>query len=94
MLIDEVVVNIEGNSERVDVDIHWKGGFGSHHAMRRPVQTYEQLSYYDELLSRIKALLDEGKTLGVIAKRLNAEGYQPPKRSSQFSAGILTRFLA
>lgn len=93
MLIDQVVVNIEGASERVDVDIHWKGGFGSHHAMRRPVQTYEQLSYYDDLLSRIKALLDEGSTLGVIAKRLNAEGYQPPKRSTQFSAGILTRFL-
>lgn len=93
MLIDEVVVHIEGNSERVDVDIHWKGGFGSHHAMRRPVQTYEQLSYYDELLSRIKTLLDEGKTLGSIAKLLNAEGYQPPKRSSQFSVGILSRFL-
>ncbi|TWT97417.1 recombinase family protein [Neorhodopirellula pilleata] len=93
LLIDEVVVNVEGDSERVDVDIHWKGGFGSHHAMRRPVQTYEQLSYYDELLSRIKALLDEGKTLGSIAKLLNAEGYQPPKRSSLFSAGILARFL-
>jgi DNA invertase Pin-like site-specific DNA recombinase len=93
MLIDEVIVNIEGNSERVDVDIHWQGGFGSHHVMRRPVQTYEQLSYYDELLSRIKALLEENNTLGVIAKHLNAEGYQPPKRSSQFSAGILTRLL-
>jgi hypothetical protein len=23
LLIDEVVVSIEGNSERVDVDIHW-----------------------------------------------------------------------
>ncbi|WP_372718905.1 hypothetical protein [Novipirellula sp.] len=93
MLIDEVVVNIEGDSERVDVDIHWKGGFGSHHAMRRPVQTYEQLSYDDELLTRIKALLDEGSTLGEIAKCLNAEGYQPPKRASQFSVGILGRFL-
>ncbi|TWU04318.1 hypothetical protein [Stieleria varia] len=93
LLIDEVVINVEGDSERVDVDIHWKGGFGSHHAMRRPVQTYEQLSYYDELLSRIKALLDEGKTLGSIANLLNAEGYQPPKRSSLFSAGILARFL-
>jgi DNA invertase Pin-like site-specific DNA recombinase len=93
MLIDEVVVTIEGNSERVDVDIHWKGGFGSHHAMRRPVQTYEQLSYYDELISRINALLAKGNALAVIAERLNAEGYQPPKRSSQFSVGILSRFL-
>jgi DNA invertase Pin-like site-specific DNA recombinase/DNA-binding transcriptional MerR regulator len=93
LLIDQVVVNVEGDSERVDVDIHWQGGFASHHAMRRPVQTYEQLSYYDELLSRIKALLDEGQSLRSIAECLNSEGYCPPKRSSQFTAGMLTRFL-
>ncbi|MEM6365504.1 MAG: recombinase family protein [Planctomycetota bacterium] len=93
LLIDRVVVSIEGESERVDVDIHWQGGFESHHAMRRPVQTYEQLSYYDELLSRIKVLLGEGLTLRAIADGLNAEGYRPPKRSSQFSQGILSRFL-
>ena len=93
ILIDEVVVNIEGNSERVDVDIHWQGGFVSHHRMRRPVQTYEQLSYCDEMLTRIKTLLDEGHALGAIAERLNAEDYQPPKRSKQFTVGILSRFL-
>ena len=93
MLIDNVVVTIEGNSERVDVDIHWKGGFGSHHALRRPVQTYEQLSYYDELLARIKSLLGEGQTLDSIAENLNTAGYRPPKRSSRFTGGILTRFL-
>jgi hypothetical protein len=93
MLVDQFVVNIEGDSERVDVDIHWKGGFGSHHAMRRPVQTYEQLSYYNELLTRIKTLLEEGRALGAIGNHLNAEGYRPPKRSSLFSAGILSRFL-
>jgi DNA invertase Pin-like site-specific DNA recombinase len=93
MLIDQVVVTIEGDSERVDVDIHWKGGFGSHHAMRRPVQTYEQLSYFDELLARIKALVEEGKTLDAIADSLNTAGYNPPKRSSRFTGGILSRFL-
>lgn len=93
ILIDEVVVNIDGISERIDVDIHWRDGFSSHHSMRRPVQTYEQLSYYDELLSRIKELLNEGNTLSAIAKCLNAEGYRPPKRSAQFGSGILTKFL-
>jgi hypothetical protein len=93
ILIDQVVVTIEGESERVDLDIHWKGGFASHHAMRRPVRTYEQLSYYAELLSRIKELLDRGKTLDSIAECLNSEGYCPPKRSSKFTAGMLTRFL-
>jgi DNA invertase Pin-like site-specific DNA recombinase/DNA-binding transcriptional MerR regulator len=93
ILIEQVVVSIEGESERVDVDIHWTGGFGSHHAMRRPVQTYEQLSYYDELLSLIKTRLAEGVTLSKIADQLNEAGYQPPKRSSTFTQGILSRLL-
>jgi DNA invertase Pin-like site-specific DNA recombinase len=93
MLIDDVVVTIEGDSERIDLDIHWRGGFSSHHSMRRPVQTYEQLSYYKELLARVEVLVREGNTLHEIAVCLNDEGYQPPKRSSKFSSGILTSFL-
>lgn len=93
ILIRQVVISVEGDSERVDVDIEWTGGFRSHHAMRRPVQTYEQLSYYDELLKRIQSLLAKRLSLDIVAKHLNDEGYLPPKRSSKFTGGILTRFL-
>jgi hypothetical protein len=93
LLLEEVRVMIEGESERVDVELRWAGGFVSRHALRRPVQTYEQLSNYDDLMARIKSRLAEGKTLAAIAAQLNAEGFQPPKRSPKFSAGILTRFL-
>ncbi|MDZ4851033.1 MAG: hypothetical protein SGI77_17235 [Pirellulaceae bacterium] len=44
-------------------------------------------------MTRIKSLLENDITLSMIAKQLNSEGFQPPKRSSPFSAGILTRFL-
>jgi len=93
LLLEQVTVTIEGNTDRVDVELRWTGGFVSQHALTRPVQTYEQLSNYDELFSRIKTLLTEDRTLGAIATRLNEEGFHPPKRSSKFSAGILTRFL-
>jgi DNA invertase Pin-like site-specific DNA recombinase len=93
LLLEEVRVTIEGESERVDVELRWAGGFVSRHALRRPVRTYEQLSNYDDLMARIKSRLAEGKTLAAIAARLNAEGFQPPKRSPKFSAGILTQFL-
>ena len=93
LLIDQVTVSVEGNSERVDAEITWVGGFVSRHALRRPVQTYQQLSYYQELMSRIKSLLAEDATLKVIAERLNEEGFQPPKRSKKFSASILTVLL-
>lgn len=93
LLIEQVTVSVEGNSECVDVEIDWAGGFVSRHAMRRPVQTYQQLSYFEELMSRIKSLLAEKKTLSAIACQLNQEGFQPPKRVAKFSAAILSCLL-
>jgi len=93
LLLDQVVVTVDGDSERVDVDIDYNGGFRSHHSLRRPVQKYEQLSYYDELMCRIRTLLAEGDSLSAIASKLNEEGYQPPKRSRKFTDGILSRLL-
>lgn len=93
LLLEQVQVNVEGNSERVEVELRWAGGFVSRHAMRRPVTTYEQLSNYAELLTRIESLLAEHKSLGAIAQQLHEDGFRPPKRSSKFTAGILTRFL-
>jgi hypothetical protein len=93
LLLEQVQVNVEGNSERVEVELRWAGGFVSRHAMRRPVTAYEQLSNYHELLTRIESLLAEHKSLGAIAQQLHEDGFRPPKRSSKFTAGILTRFL-
>ena len=93
LLFEQVVVQVEENSERVEVELHWCGGFVSRHTLIRPVQTYEQLSYYEDLLQRIKSLLEANRTLGAIAEQLNEDGFRPPKRSSRFTAGTLTRFL-
>lgn len=93
LLLEQVQVNVEGNSERVEVELRWAGGFVSRHVMRRPVTTYEQLSNFAELLTRIESLLAANKSLGEIAQQLNEDGFRPPKRSSKFTAGILTRFL-
>lgn len=93
LLLEQVTITVEGNTERVDVELCWAGGFTSHHALTRPVQTYQQLSNFKELVARIDTLRDEQKTLSEIAKALNAEGFHPPKRASQFSKAILSRFL-
>ena len=93
LLLDQVVVNVEGNTERVDVELRWSGGFCSHHTLIRPVQTYKQLSNYDELVTRIKTLRARGKTLAEIASTLNEEGFHPPKRASRFTKGMVCCFL-
>ena len=93
LLLEQVAVTVEGCTDRFDVELRWAGGFVSRHTRYRPVQTYEQLSNYDELVRRIHALRAEHKTLTEIATMLNAEGFHPPKRSPRFTKEILSRFL-
>lgn len=93
LLLEQVTVTIEGDTDQVDVELRWAGGFVSRHALSRPVQTYQQLSNYQELLSRIETLQTQRKTYSEIAATLNAEGYHPPKRTSQFTKEILSNLL-
>jgi len=93
LLLEQVIVTVEGNTDRIDVELRWVGGFVSRHTLSRPVQTYEQLSNYKELVARIDELRARRKTLSVIAATLNAEGFHPPKRSLYFTALILSNFL-
>jgi DNA-binding transcriptional MerR regulator len=93
LLLEQVTVTVEGNTDRVEIELRWAGGFTSRHTLTRPVQTYQQLSNYDELVARIESLQAERKTLAQIAAALNAEGFHPPKRVPRFNQGILSRFL-
>jgi hypothetical protein len=94
LLVEEVVVGVRGDSERVDVTIRWAGGECSRHELVRPVQRYEQLAEYGRLVSRIEELREGGLSRAGIAARLNAEKFRPPKRCAAFNAGIVTRLLA
>ena len=93
LLLERVAVTVEGDTDRVDVELRWAGGFVSRHELLRPVQTYRQLSNYQELVARIDTLQSQRKTLSEIAATLNAEGYHPPKRTSRFTKGILSNLL-
>jgi DNA invertase Pin-like site-specific DNA recombinase/DNA-binding transcriptional MerR regulator len=93
LLVKEVVVTVRGESERVDVTIHWAGGFQSDHELVRPVQRYQQMADYERLLNRIDELREAGRTLAEVAEKLNREGFHPPKRSATFTSGILAGLL-
>ena len=94
LLVKEVVATVRGESERVDVTIHWAGGFSSSHELVRPVQRYQQMADYGRLLNRIDELRKAGQTLARVAEQLNREGFHPPKRSATFTSGILASLLA
>ena len=72
-------MSVEGNTDRMEVELRWAGGFISRHTLLRSVQTYKQLSNFDELVTRIEALRTAGHSLPEIASKLNEEGFRPPK---------------
>lgn len=92
-VIDRVVVEVHGTSERVSLQIAWAGGAETTHEAIRPVRLYEQLSYWPQLEERVRELFSETRDTGEIAERLNAEGWRPPKRKTLFDRSSVRRVL-
>ncbi len=93
LLLERVVVNAPRTSNRVEVSLHWKGGFCSDHQLIRPVFSYRQLPEYDQLISRMEQLREQGESFAQIADRLNEEGFRPVKQAEKFHGDIVNRLL-
>ena len=94
VLLEQVTVDVQGDSEQVDVTLQWAGGVQSQHRVIRPVARYEQLSTYPRLLARIDQLRQDSMSFAHIAAYLNREGFYPPKRTDQFNGGMIARLLS
>jgi hypothetical protein len=92
-LIERVVVTVHGQSERLDVQLHWVGGHAAQATLTRPVARLEQLSYYPQLLARAAELHAQGQKLTAIAEKLTAEGWRPAKRRKTFNASMVQTLL-
>jgi DNA invertase Pin-like site-specific DNA recombinase len=75
-LVEQVVVEVHGSTERVAVAIHWKGDFESRHEIRRAVGKFEQLEACDVIRDRIIALKQRGWTHAEVASQLNADQHR------------------
>lgn len=93
LLIERVVVKIEGVTEKVLVEIDWAGGYKTNSNLVRPVAKLEQLSYYDELLELVSNLKNQDMTLQQIADILNQQGWRPAKRLNIFNKNIVSSLL-
>jgi DNA invertase Pin-like site-specific DNA recombinase len=83
-VIERVVVDAPGTSERVRVSLHWVGGARTEGELVRPVARWEQASYFPQLCERVRALAAAGRSAGEIAAQLDSDGYRPPKRRERF----------
>lgn len=94
LMLERVVVTLEGTSEWLTVDCHWAGGGQTQTRAIRPVGTLVQLSTYPALISRVAALNAEGRTAVAIAAILNAEGWRPAKRRADFTPQMVSTLLS
>lgn len=93
LLLDRVIVTVMGDTEKVNVEYHWAGGHRTRVQIIRPVARLEQLSYYPQLLERVKSLHGKKQVPQQIAKQLNQEGWQPPKRRKTFNRTMVISLL-
>ncbi|MBD9453665.1 recombinase family protein [Rhizobium sp. RHZ02] len=92
IMLDRVVIQVFGETERAEIKCHWAGGIITTHPIIRTVRRFEQLEHHDEILARITALRDQGATAQQIADNLNAQGWSPAKKS-RFDALIVQKLL-
>jgi hypothetical protein len=92
-VVDRVVVDVAGRSERARVTIAWTGGARATATLTRPVMRWEQMSQYAEVGELARRLVAAGLTAGQIAERLNAAGYRTPKRLQRFTAPLVLALL-
>ncbi len=92
-VISEVSAEVIDDSERVRVTIHWKGGFESHHEIRRPVRQFESLEAHDIIKERILQLKRRGHTHAGVADDLNQSGYRS-SNDCLFTRAIITQLCS
>lgn len=92
-VIERVVVENEGKSERLHVTIEWVEGSKTKGVVIRPVRNMEYLSYYPQMCERISELVGEGLSIAEITKTLNQEGYRPPKQAGRLGRQTVNEVL-
>ena len=85
-VVERVVVDAQGTSERVRVAIEWVGGGRTEGEVVRPVARLADLSYYPQLCERLRELSAAGLAAAEIARQLDAEGYRPAREGAGFGA--------
>src|SRR5262249_46792230 len=79
LLIERVELTRHGETERVAVVVHWRGGAVTRHEISQGLRRYTALDRYDELRERVIALRGDGMSADRIAETLNREGYVVPR---------------
>ncbi|MEU6657360.1 recombinase family protein [Streptomyces sp. NPDC046900] len=92
-VVEKVHLAIVGDSEQVTCTITWAGGHTTTGTATRAVARLEQLSYYPQLLDRVRELAEQGYRARAIVERLAAEGFRAAKGHDKISNRAVDRLL-
>jgi hypothetical protein len=92
-IVERVVVENEGKSERLHVSIEWVGGSETKGIVIRPVSKMEYLSYYPRMCEHIRELVAQNLSTKEIAETLQREGYHPPKQVGRLGRQAVSEVL-
>jgi DNA invertase Pin-like site-specific DNA recombinase len=93
LLIERVELARHGETERVDVAVHWRGGLVTRHEIRQGLRAYRALGGLAKLRERILELRGDGRTADAIAEVLNREGHRVA-RGDGFTGDRVRQLLA
>jgi DNA invertase Pin-like site-specific DNA recombinase len=93
LLIERVELTRRGETEHIDVVIHWRGGTTTRHEVRQGLRAYRSLGGLAKLRARILELRGDGQTADAIAAVLNREGYHVA-RGDTFTGDRVRQLLA
>jgi DNA invertase Pin-like site-specific DNA recombinase len=74
-VVERVIVDVQGSSERVKVRIEWIGGGSTEGVVIRPIGKLTDLSTYPQICQRVQELTQAGWAATAIAQALSDEGY-------------------
>lgn len=94
LVLERVIVNVEGQSERLSVQLEWVGGSRTQAVLVRPVARLTQLSYYPVLVEQLGAWIKVGWRAVQVADAWNQAGLKPPKCNTLWTGAQVHAFAA
>ena len=90
-VVERVIVDVQGSSERVKVRIEWIGGGHTEGVVIRPIGKLSELSSYPQICHQVQVLTEAGWAAVAIAQALNEAGFLPPRSTTGFRAEMITQ---
>jgi DNA invertase Pin-like site-specific DNA recombinase len=90
-VVERVIIDVQGSSERVKVCIEWIGGGHTEGVVIRSVGKLSELSTYPQICQLVQELTEAGWAATAIAQALSDAGYCSAHATSRFGAQTIRK---